>query len=159
MIIQKSLLARESRIQILEITPILIINYKIMERFDLQEGVYLMEIKIDPEIVSAETAISKLKTYGCEFSNEADSLFTKIDWKEKDKTSYEIVKITLQQLFGEDRKHTYAEIKEKAKELGFKLVPAALAPEIWMNHSKDESSTVVVMEAIHDINGSSFIFF
>lgn len=215
---------RESKIQILEITPILIINDKIMEEFNTQEyrdnlaeslktkrelgeeggelakeqldlekqtieykrakiqrrednlvekqkntnvveksklpeGISIMEVKTDPEIISAETAISKLKTYGCRFpdEDEADTLFAEIDWKEKDKTSYEIVKITLRQLFGDDYadyRYTCSDIKEKAKEFGLKLVPAALAPEIWMKNPKNESTTNIVME----VAGTHFIF-
>jgi hypothetical protein len=54
-------------------------NTNIAEKIKLPEGISIMEVKTDPEIISAETAISKLKTYGCRFSNDADTLFTKID--------------------------------------------------------------------------------
>ena len=121
-------------------------------------NVKVMEIIPDKEITSAETAIEKLEAQGHQVRDYAKDMLTKVDWKEKLKDSYEIVSISVNELFGDNNSHTYAEIKAKAKENGLKLVPAKLAPSIRLNYDKSGQWTNIAMEVISNHIGIPMIF-
>jgi len=121
-------------------------------------NVKVMEIIPDKEITSAETAIEKLEAQGHQVRDYAKDMLTKVDWKEKLKDSYEIISISVGELFGDNNVHTYADIKAKAKENGLEVVPAKLAPSIRLNYEKSGSWTNIAMEAIRDRDGNLELF-
>ena len=129
----------------------------IYTRFPDQK-VFLKEIAPDSEITSAETAVKKLEKAGHKIGDYAKDMLTKVNWGEKLKSSYEIISISVGELFGDTNTHIYADIKVKAKEQGLDLVPAVLAPEIRLNYDKNGQYTVVAMEAIRDRDGSPALF-
>jgi len=97
------------------------------------------EITPDPEITSAETAITKLENDGFVISDNAKDLLNKVNWSEKLKSSYEVVSLSVSNLFNDEISHTFGEIKIKAQELGLDLIPQALVPTIRLN-SYDNSN-------------------
>jgi len=117
-----------------------------------------MEVKKDKEIISAETAIQKLKAEGHDISGYAKDMLSKVDWKEKLKDSYEIISLSVGDLFGDTTWHTYADIKTKAEENGLDLVPANLAPEIRLSYPKSGEWTRLAMKAIDDRDGPPSLF-
>ena len=108
----------------------------------------VLEIIPDKDIISAETAIEKLKKEGYLISYEVKSMLTRVNWKEKLKDSYEIISISVGELFGDKKLYTYAEIKAKAIENGLELVPAKLAPSIRLNYEKSGSETQIATKNI-----------
>ena len=131
---------------------------EITERLELPEGAKTMEVIPNKEITSAETAIKKLEKEGHKISDYAKDMLTKVNWKEKLKDSYEIVSISVGDLFKDKESHTYKDIKEKAKEFNLDLVPASLAPEIRSSYPKSGDYSVLAMEAIRDRGGSLSLF-
>ncbi len=128
------------------------------ERLELPEGAKTMEVIPNKEITSAETAIEKLEKEGHKINDYAKDMLTKVNWKEKLKDSYEIVQITVGDLFKDKEAHTYADIKAKAKEFDLDLVPQKLAPSIRLNYEKNGQWTPIAMEAIRDRGGSLRLF-
>jgi hypothetical protein len=128
------------------------------ERLELPEGAKTMEVIPNKEITSAETAIKKLEKEGHKIGDYAKDMLTKVNWKEKLKDSYEIVSISVGDLFKDKESHTYKDIKEKAKEYNLDLVPASLAPEIRSNYPKSGDWTNIAMEAIRDRDGNLRLF-
>lgn len=116
------------------------------------------EIIPDPEITSAETAIRKLEKEGYKINDYAKDMLTKVDWEKPLKDSYEIVSISVGELFGDTEGHTYLDIRAKAIENGLDIIPAALAPEIRSNYPKNGDHSILAMEAIRDSNGSLGFF-
>lgn len=131
----------------------------ITERYKLPEGARIMEIETNSEIISAETAVFKLESEGYVINGSARDMLTKVNWKEKLNKSYEIVSVSVGELFGDEEQHTYAEIKAKAKEFGLELIPQALAPEIRMNYDRNGSWANVAMECIIDTDDTDIRFF
>ena len=129
------------------------------ERLELPEGAKTMEVIPNKEITSAETAIKKLEKEGHKISDYAKDMLTKVNWKEKLKDSYEIVSISVGDLFKDKESHTYKDIKEKAKEFNLDLVPASLAPEIRSSYPKSGDYSVLAMEAIRDRGGDLELFY
>ncbi len=123
-----------------------------------EQKVFLKEIIPDKEITSDKIAIKKLEEEGYKISDYSKDMLTKVDWKEKLNNSYEIVSISVGELFGDTEVHTYADIKEKAKENNFELVPAKLAPTIRLNYEKSGNWTNIAMEAIRDRFGYLKLF-
>ena len=132
---------------------------EITESLKLPEGAIVMEITPDPKITSAETAIEKLEAQGHKISDYAKDMLTKVNWKEKLNKSYEIISISVGDLFKDKEVHTYKDIKAKAKEFGLDLVPASLAPEIRSNYPKGGDWTAIAMEAIRDRDGKLGLFY
>lgn len=120
--------------------------------------VFLKEITPDPEITSAETAVTKLEAEGYSVGDYAKDMLTKVNWQEKLKSSYEVVSFSVGALFGDEKVHTYADIKSKAQEQGLDLVPQSLAPSIRLNYEKNGKWTPIAMEAIRFRDGSPSLF-
>jgi hypothetical protein len=116
------------------------------------------EITPDPEITSDKTAIEKLETEGHKIDDYSKDMLSKVDWKEKLKSSYQVVSVSVGELFQDEATHTYPEIKAKAQENGLDLVPAKLAPSIRENYEKNGEYTVIAMEAIHGRGGHLMLF-
>ena len=127
-------------------------------RIELPEGAVVMEVIPDHEITSAETAIKKMEKEGYKIDDGTKTLLNRVNWKEKLKTSYEVVSILVGKLFDDDDMHTYAEIKDEAKNRGFKLVPASLVPSIRLSCSKSDEWKTIAMEAIRDHNDYPWVF-
>jgi hypothetical protein len=108
--------------------------------------VFLKEITPDPEINSAETAISKLEKEGHQIYDYTKDMLTKVDWQEKLKSSYEVVSFQVSDLFGDKNSHTFGDIKIKAQELGLDLIPQALAPAIRQNYPKGGEYTFMALK-------------
>ena len=128
------------------------------ERLELPEGAKTMEVIPNKEITSAETAIKKLEKEGHKIGDYAKDMLTKVNWNEKLKDSYEIISISVGELFNNKEAHTYADIKAKAKEFDLDLVPQKLAPSIRLNYEKSGQWTPIAMEAIRDRGGSLVLF-
>jgi len=131
---------------------------QLIKATEIWENAFSMEIIPDKEINSAKTAIKKLKAKGHIVQDYAKDMLTKVDWKEKLKDSYEIISISVGELFGDTKVHTYADIKSKAIENGLELVPAKLAPSIRLNYEKNGEWTPIAMEAIRERDGYLALF-
>ena len=130
----------------------------IYEKFP-DKKVFLKEIIPDPEINSAETAITKLEKEGHKIYDYAKDMLTKVNWQEKLKSSYEVVSFSVGDLFNDKNVHTYADIKTKAQGLGLNLVPQALAPSIRLNYEKNGGYTAMALkESIRDRDGDLSLF-
>lgn len=134
---------------------------KKVEKADiLEKALWRAEITPDPEIISAETAISKLKAEG--YTTEdyyTKDLLTKVNWQEPLKSSYEVVSFSVADLFGDKNNHTFGDIKAKAVELGLGLIPQALAPSIRLNYPKAGDWTrMALKESIRDRGGLLRVF-
>jgi len=93
----------------------------------------IREIVADLEITSLETAIAKLKNAGCDIGAEEYWMLEKVDWSKKEKSDFRITFFPVESLFGDKKEHKYDEILNKAKQLGFEIVPAGNVPEICIN--------------------------
>jgi hypothetical protein len=121
--------------------------------------VFLKEITPDPEITSADTAITKLEKEGHTIPDYPKDMLTKVNWQEKLKSTYEIVSFSVSDLFDDKNYHTYSDIKAKAQELGLELIPQALAPSIRLNYPKNgEWTNMALKESIHDRGGGLILF-
>ena len=116
------------------------------------------EASQNPEITSAKKAIDFLKEQGFEVDDYTKDLLEEVNWKEKLKSSYEVVSVSVDDLFGDGRSHTYKEIKEKADECGLALTPASLAPVIRAKYPKGGKWTTLAMEAIRDRDSDPSLF-
>ncbi|MDP3999154.1 MAG: hypothetical protein Q8P76_00995 [bacterium] len=116
--------------------------------------VFMKEIVSDEEIISAKTAIQKLEVQGHKIGDYARDMLSKVNWKESLKDSYNIISISVGELFGDANYHNYADIKAKARESGLDIIPASLAPSIRLNYDKNGEWTVLAMEAMRDRDGS-----
>jgi len=125
------------------------------EKLELPEGAKIFEIKTDLEITSAKIAIAKLEAGKHGVSDYIKGILTKINWQEKLDPLYEIVSISVRELFGDEEGHTYTDIKIKAKKFGLDLVPQSLAPQIRLNYEKDGERTNIAMKAIRGRDGHS----
>jgi DNA repair exonuclease SbcCD ATPase subunit len=115
------------------------------EQIDITESMLFeekFEVIPDPEITSVETAIDKFKAEGYDVDEFTEAVLEKINWSEKLEDSYTIVSISIRKLFRDKKKHTYAEIKNKAKENGLDLVPMALTPSIRLNYKKAQTRII-----------------
>jgi len=119
----------------------------------------VMEIIPDKEITSAKTAIKKLEKEGHKVSDYVKGMLSKVNWKEKLKDSYEVVSVIVRELFGDEKSHTYADIKARAIENGLELVPAKLVPSIRLKYSKSGDWASIAMEAIRDRDGYLELFY
>ena len=122
--------------------------------------VFRKEITPDPEITSAETAITKLEAEGHKVYDYAKDMLTKVNWQETLKSAYDVVSFSVGDLFNNSQIHTYADIKAKAQELGLDLIPQALVPTIRLNYPKTGDWTVMALkESIRDRDGSLRLFY
>jgi len=117
------------------------------------------EVIPDKEITSAETAIQKLEKEGYKITKDAKDMLTKVNWNEPLEDSYKIISISVEELFDDEYKHTYAEIKAKAVKKSLKLVPAKLAPSICLNYENGNVWTHTAMEAVHCSDGQLKLFY
>jgi hypothetical protein len=130
------------------------------ERPELPEGAKIMEIITDPEINSAEIAITKLETEGYQIPYYAKDMLTKVNWQEELKSYYEVVSFSVGELFGDTKRHTQGDIKAKAQELGLDLIPQALAPSIRLNYPKNGERTIMALkEPIRGRDGILQLFY
>jgi len=121
--------------------------------------VFLKEITPDPDITSADTAITKLEKEGHNIGDYTKDMLTKVSWSEKLKSSYEVVSFFVSDLFGDKNTHTFGDIKIKAQELGLDLIPPSLAPSIRLNYPKNgEWALMALRESIRDRDGSLALF-
>jgi len=134
------------------------LNQLIAETERLEKFGKVLEIIPDKEINSAETAIKKLEKEGHQISDYAKGILVQVDWKEKLKDSYDIVSISIGELFGDSKTHNDADIKAKMVENGLELVPAKLAPSIRLNYDKSGQWTNIAMEVISNHIGIPMIF-
>ncbi len=130
----------------------------ITERLKLPEGAILMKIIPDLEITSASTAIKKLEAEGYEITVSAKKMLKKVNWKEPLNDNYEIVSISVRELFHDTENHQYNNIKAKAKEYSLDIVPVALTPEICLNYDKRGKMTILAMDTIPGFKFLSFGF-
>ena len=130
------------------------------EKFEVIEKKFefSMEITPDPDITSVETTIARLEAQGHKVGDYAKDMLTKVNWQEKLNSEYEIVSLSVGELFGDTNAHTYADIKAKAKENGLDLIPAALAPTIRLNYEKTGGYTAIAMNAIRGRDGNLRLF-
>jgi translation initiation factor 2 beta subunit (eIF-2beta)/eIF-5 len=118
---------------------------KVTERPEIP-NMEVMEVIPDPEITSAQTAVARLEENGHRVFNDARYLLRRVEWREKLRSTYEIVSCSVGDLFGDRGEHTYAEIKVKAQELELGLIPPALVPSIQLSHKKNNFCATVAME-------------
>jgi hypothetical protein len=130
----------------------------IYEKFP-NKKVFFKEIAPDSEITSVDTAIKKLEAEGHKISDYSRDMLTKVNWQEKLKSSYEIVSFSVGDLFADEKTHTYAEIKAKARELDLDLVPQSLVPSIRLNFDENGEWTLIAIEAIRDRDDRLSLFF
>ncbi len=107
------------------------------------EFLFKKDITPDPEINSILIANNKLVSVGYKISDSAKEMLQELNWKEKPKNPYKIVSISVNELFDDDKFHTYWEIITKAKEdYGLELVPPTLVTEICLNYKKDKDRVI-----------------
>jgi hypothetical protein len=116
----------------------------------------IMEVIPDPSITSRESAIRSLEARGYTINDNAKSLFSDVDWSEKLQDSYEIVVVTVGELFNDEESHIFVDIESKAKEQGLVLVPASLVPSIREQYPENGIGTIVATKVINGMNGPGF---
>jgi hypothetical protein len=122
------------------------------------ENAESFEVVPDSDIFSKETAISKLTEQGYVVHDTAQEMLGEVDWTKKLADKYEIISISVGEIFGDTATYTYGDIKKKAKELGLELVPQALAPSIREKYGKKDPYTTVAMDNLPDRNGDLHLF-
>jgi hypothetical protein len=114
------------------------------------------EIIPDPEITSAETAKAKLEARGYKLDMRLHREFlAQLDYGENLKGSYDVVSVSVGELFDDSKIHTYAEIKTKALESGLDLVPRRLAIDLRLvNYDQPSKWTFIAMDPIISTSGN-----
>jgi hypothetical protein len=114
------------------------------------------KISPDPEITSADSAITKLINRNYRIEDEVrENILPMIDWTEKLKPVYEVVSFSIGELFGNSgaQNHTYAEIKAMVEIQGLDFVPQALAPSIRLNYPPNGQLARLAMNPVYDREG------
>lgn len=105
---------------------------KQIKAISFTENKHIFEIVPDEEIISAHTAKLKIEAKCKVSSGFVYEMLKDINWEEKLKNSYKIVSISVKDLLGDNKEYYYEDIVNKAKEKGFDLIPARLAPTIYL---------------------------
>ena len=124
------------------------INELVERKYEL-----IMEVTPDPLITSRESAIRTLEARGYKINDSARSLFSDVDWLENLQVSYEIIVVTVGELFNDEESHIFADIESKAKEQGLALIPASLVPSIREQYPENGIGTIVATKVIDGANG------
>ena len=100
----------------------------------------------------------QLEKAGIKVSDYAGELLEKIEWKEEGEVN--LVKITVGELFGDDKMHTTEEIYAKAQEKGLELCPAEVVPTLRLEYTDQplEEWLYVGMEQIAASGGFPRVF-
>lgn len=117
--------------------------------------IFRYELTTDPAIQTSEQVKKKLEEKGIYASEYAKDLLDKTEFGKESKT-YKLVQFTVEQL-GFPQGATTDQIYAKAQELGLKLCPAEVGPQLRLLYPGKDWK-VIAMKQISDHGGVPFVF-
>ena len=118
--------------------------------------IFTYELKTDSSIQSPEQAKTKLESKGVWISDYGKDLLDKTEYS-KEQKQYKLVQFTVGQL-GFPQGATTDQIYAKAQELGLKLCPAEVGPQLRLSYPGKDWK-LIAMKQISDRDGSPNVFY
>lgn len=117
--------------------------------------IFTYELKTDSSIQSSKQAKEKIELQGIWKNEYTEDLLDKTEYSKESKT-YKLVQFTVGQL-GFPQGATTDQIYAKAEELGLKLCPAEVGPQLRLSYSGKDWK-FIAMKQISDRSGDPFVF-
>lgn len=117
--------------------------------------IFIYELKTDASIQSSEQAKEKLESQGIFISDYGKDLLDKTEYS-KEQKQYKLVQFTVGQL-GFPQGATTDQIYAKAEELGLKLCPAEVGPQLRLSYSGKDWKPIA-MKQISGRRGNPLVF-